>query len=480
MRYATSLVIAMALLARGSSIMAHSTNPPCQLAPTSPATTSPATGQGTLVLEPPQPASPAHGNTLVLQPLTPPAPPADPIPPATAPATNPANDPVLRRLLDRLADADYEVRTAAQKDLDAIPAEQRDLIVKLAEAATDPEARARLQKRIDTIDEQAATNPPPISLDLHDASFSDMVDALKKATGANIQQWPDRGFPGGMRTFTIHAVKEPFWKVFMDLSNQQPLSLQPGWNERFKIMGQQLPGLRRGVVTDGFAVFPLSITRSVDLQPAADAPARPPQMSLSCTLAADPRIKVLGAQITLTDIADDAGHILLKAAPANGRNMQPQHVNVWSLSQSWDVPDHLGKKIASAKGIIRARLAVGEIIAELAKPAANTTLAVGDRTLKISMWKPGANGVIEFQMTVEQVGGAVRNFFGGPGIFQDNQIDLSLVDSTNRVVYQFTFSGGWGGGISVQGTPPFRIRVSVPSRTKIVEIPFELKDVPLP
>jgi hypothetical protein len=255
-------------------------------------------------------------------------------------------------------------------------------------------------------------------------------------------------------------------------------------------MGMQSPGLQRGAITGGFAAFPQTLTRSINLQTVTDGPAPAAQMTLSYFVAADPRIKVLASQITLTDACDDAGNILLHAARPGSRNLNAQMArsNCWSASESWRVPDHLGKKISAAKGLIRACISVSESTAELAKPADNTSVTIGNRTLKISRWQPRNNGIIEYQMGLEQPGGpranpwnAIANGLGDPLLrVAENQVDISVVDSTNQVVFQFAGGQGWGGSIGVQGVPPLKIRVSLPSRTKIVEIPFELKDIPLP
>ncbi len=58
---------------------------------------------------------------------------------------------------------------------------------------------------------------------------------------------------------------------------------------------------------------------------------------------------------------------------------------------------------------------------------------------------------------------------------------MTLLDAKDKVIWNTAFTGSMGGGIGSQGAIfPLRLRLSTPTRTKQMDIPFELKDLPLP
>ncbi len=310
--------------------------------------------------------------------------PATTQPATTIPTTKPALIPQYGNLLQRLGEPEFEVREQAQKELAAISWEQRPLLVQLLAISHDGEIRGRITKRINEIDEQLATDPPPISLELQEATFDKTIKALKKATHANLDVWPD-GSDQSQGTFTIKARQQPFWKIFLDLSNQHPLSLQDYMG--FKIMQNQA-GLRHGVIAGGFAVFPTSLTRTVDLQPAPDKPVPTQDLNLAYTVVADPRMKMLKwNQTMLTKVIDDQGNVLLENKEPRQVNWNNQASNIFQSSETLSVPETPGKKILSVKGIIQAMVQISHVQVDLAKPAIGKYIALGQHTFKITKWE---------------------------------------------------------------------------------------------
>ena len=112
---------------------------------------------------------------------------AQAIGPTTGPAPISLNDPqALATLMHDLSAEEFKVREAAQAMLNRIPVTQRDALKRLADAAKDAELQARLLGRVEDMDEELALNPPGITLQLKDATLTEVGAALSKETGVSI------------------------------------------------------------------------------------------------------------------------------------------------------------------------------------------------------------------------------------------------------------------------------------------------------
>ena len=60
-------------------------------------------------------------------------------------------------------------------------------------------------------------------------------------------------------------------------------------------------------------------------------------------------------------------------------------------------------------------------------------------------------------------------------------VAVTLLDSTGTIAFTSNLRGGsMGAGIGGSFTGPYKLRLSVATKTKDVTLPFELKDLPLP
>ncbi len=127
-------------------------------------------------------------------------------PPTTAPASAPTDDPTMvhwKEVAQKLASEKFNVREAAQKELDQATYRVRGILAELEKHSTDLEAKSRLVVQIASIDEKMATDPPPISLEVKDATLAEVCDALSRATGVTIEAWPNGGFPPDRTTYSL-------------------------------------------------------------------------------------------------------------------------------------------------------------------------------------------------------------------------------------------------------------------------------------
>ena len=121
-------------------------------------------------------------------------------PPAAPPACAPADDPEFThwtQLAQKLGSEKFSEREAAQKELDGTTYRQREMLARLADGITDAEAKALILARVEAIDEHISIDPPPISLELKNASLAVVCSALSKATGARIDPYPPNNIARG-------------------------------------------------------------------------------------------------------------------------------------------------------------------------------------------------------------------------------------------------------------------------------------------
>jgi hypothetical protein len=408
---------------------------------------------------------------------------------ATAPAAllnNPAaTQPAINwpDLLARLGSAEFEVREKAQQDLGKVDYRQRDTIKRLMDAADDEEVRSRLEKRLEEIADQLAIDPPPISLNIKDASLGQTTAALSKALNVPLGCWPPQEQMGfNPDRFTLQVTDKPFWDIFNDLSRQHGLQFQNYGNDglRLSIGGSPWQCVVR---SGGFAIIPQSATRSasVNYQNPAGQEIGHETMNFNCLIMADPRIKIVRyAEPQFTEVTDDAGNALLQ------RNNNPNRYwnssrsqSYWNVYANLNVPQNLGKKIASARGVAYFEVQLAAETVEVAdfETKFQTPVAIGGRTLTFSKFEI-KQGSINLECSLSNAPRPMR-FFPGQDNVEPLSVEMRLVDANGKsIVYTLSggMSGGWGGGY----TSPIKLQVSIPTKTKQFTVPFELKDLVLP
>ena len=57
---------------------------------------------------------------------------------------------------------------------------------------------------------------------------------------------------------------------------------------------------------------------------------------------------------------------------------------------------------------------------------------------------------------------------------------LTILDATGKTVQTTTLRGSTSMSLTGNYPAPFKLRLSVPTKTKDITYPFELKDLPLP
>lgn len=409
--------------------------------------------------------------------------------PPTAPASQPDNA-RWQAIIKQLGADDFAVRSAAQKDLDQMTWRQLDFLRHAADTAADPEVKARLAARVVAIEEDQAINPPPISLELKDATTADVADAFSKILGLKLEVWPPHG-NGQNFLYTLSAKEKPFWEVFMELARQHPLSLMDIGNQ-LNLSSQSGQSWRTGMIVGPVAIFPQNITRQrvANIQADQGQELTPESGTLYCQVVIDPRVCLVKySNPIFTSIVDDVGNVLHREA-ANAGNLWDVngHISIQGISASLQIPEKKGTRIVSAKGTFHfvAQTAEEHAVIDDVEKKVGQSFTVAGTSVRVSRFtvqdQPNNNANISMTLDagIADAAGHFQERLGpNPNAFP--AVALTLLDSTGKIAFTNNFrAGSMGASVGGQFTGPYKLRLSIPTKTKDITLPFELKDLPLP
>ena len=183
-----------------------------------------------------------------------------------------------------------------------------------------------------------AINPPPVSLEVKDATLEEIAARLTAATGRPVYQAPYRGgeeeragnkVPPPPLRFTLNAKDKTFWEILRQLDAQHriifsarnTIEIQAG-----ALRGESSP-FSRGIIVDGFFVNIPGITRShvADYQAPKDQQLQPENLDCFFSVTADPRIFAVAVHsIRVIEALDDAGK-KVAAEPLHGGGLNPEY-----------------------------------------------------------------------------------------------------------------------------------------------------------
>ncbi|MCL2647301.1 MAG: hypothetical protein FWD61_09900 [Phycisphaerales bacterium] len=426
----------------------------------------------------------------------------------TPPATQAATDPKWNDLLSRLGADDFKTRDTAQKELAKQPISERPLLKKLADQATDAEIKARLQARLAEMDEELALNPPPVSLDLKDATLREAFEELSKQTGLTIKGWPDYGENSRLvnqpmnQSITLHVDRQPLWVAVRKIAKQVPLLPLFADEEADLRLNVDVGNSLRMSVLSGPVLIVLNNIDRHDVAPgemAADAKTQN-NFNANFHLAIDPRVRVYyaprrGGKIQLTEVTDDKGHSLLVTTKdrSDEENVRWLKGGYAYESLPLHAPEPPATRIAVMKGTLVYSAETLSYHADLNLPGAGEapTVATLDGmivALKTFSVKNGqAVADLQFQS------GEMDKTRGIQDLHATLAPRMQLLDASGAVISDNKHSGSTNGiwlnyqyNFSLNDSrgkakfTPAKFRVTVTAKTREVTMPFEFHDVPLP
>jgi hypothetical protein len=376
-------------------------------------------------------------------------------------------------VIEQLGSADFAQRQAGQKALEKATWRDRNRLAAIAATAKDEEVKARVIERVEGLDEEAALNPPPISVDMEHLRFPQMVDALGKATGRTLVQTT-----GGGGFYTLHAKEMPFWDVMLALDKQSELAV----GDRSELS----PAMIGGGLSSGRRVGE-ALVGEADIRQAASGG---PQAWLVCHVMLDPRICVLqkGGAV-YSSIVDDAGQSWTPpAGSADGfQRVEPGEWSFWLASVL--APRAGARKISAAKGVGRFIVQVArdeKVVADLGKQG-TTPIDIG--RFSVSFYGAlGDSPRLDIHINAEPKKAIDEHMVHQAMMQVEDPLETARVmvyDRLGQMVWSAVIgtTGLHGDGRytdAVSGGGPYRAVFWMPTKVQEIDVPLELKDMPVP
>ena len=396
----------------------------------------------------------------------------------------------LNQWIRQLASQRYAIRHTAAKALlaagdSAVPAMKKALA-----GMTTPEMRHLLREDLDNIAHADLLRGPLITLDAENISARQAFDIVCRQAGTT----PHFINQGVMPQVTIHAHDVPFWKVMQKLAVLTGISPSMGYYGN----PQQMTLIANGVLGKGhivdmqgaFAITPQSINYSRNVNFMQSGAATNESFNIQAALLSIPG-KMGPMQIqqaVVTKAVDNHGNSLISATPGNmWYGNQMGGVANFNIALQW--PHHPGTRIAELKGYIPVTVSLHKKTLKLkfkAKGIASAT--IGGVTVSVSH-RTMQNGMWHFTYQIKQAGGALVNPNSATQNVM-NQLEQLNNDTILTAGGRTIQTNGWGGGgggpqgmsynVNVMGGKPAVLQLVVFTRQEMVQIPINLKNLPMP
>jgi len=364
--------------------------------------------------------------------------------------------PTVEEIARMLAGGDGQEKEKGAELLAKFPYQKKEAVRREMEATADAEVKGLLRARLEAIELQLATDPPPVSLHVKDASLYDVVEALNEEMGTAMVA----SNPGGL--YTLDATDMPFWEVMGALNDQAPFWIIGAHKNTFTLTGNRMPGIRYRSIQGPFM---LAAYVSVNTTQGTRA--------LQYCLAADPRMRALQAVPEWGEGFDDAGNAMIKPLIV-GDGLQarvfkrPEFFvanNLDQMSRGMESPEHVGTMIPSLVVKTHMIYSLGDLEGDIAELGPNSKVQIGEVTAGVSNFEVQERGV-QIQFSTQ-----------GP----NRTLPLTtylVMDKDNQIKWAQTAQSG-AVGMGGQPNPPYRMHILVPRETGERDVTFEIKDLPI-
>lgn len=252
----------------------------------------------------------------------------------------------LRQIREQLASEDFPGREAGQKELDKIPPAQIEVLRAAAKSEVDTEVKQRLAQRIEAMELHNLLNPPPISIKVTNATLAEVAAELGRALGNGVSvQSASRV---GSITLDLHDAS--FGEVIEQISRQQPINVTSS---------QTITAGGYSVVTrlnPASAILPVKVTSAGSFALITQTAGQPAtgNWALRTMVVCDPRIKVMQytSMPLVQKLTDQDGNNLAPAiltTPSTGTLVRP--VSAFSTSMTLAAMPGM-QKVADFRGVM--------------------------------------------------------------------------------------------------------------------------------
>lgn len=409
----------------------------------------------------------------------------------TTPPSTQAADKLDQVLRDLVAD-DWKLRQQAGDALSEIDPSQLPRLRKLIETTTDVDLRTTLLAAVARIEERSIISPSLVTLHVSNASAATVLEALGKQVQFGLVtdsfDWLD--------TVKVSADidGQPFWSAMKTLAPQWPVRVSPSPNDagRLRLYGVGNDYLNpRSVVAGPFLVSPISLQTAGSVDLLAAAPAfKFRSVMLQLAVLAEPKLRASRVRIAAQECVDEKGAAIKTSDAAVGALTEtPVSQASTGMIRLFPQAD-AGKKIARLSGVIRFRLPFQTrrtVLADLA-PGKETKLDLGGRQVRIVLVQQDkeylvklalpANVNMQDELSMSMVRDMSLLDAAGNPLFRRNTTQAMTGQSWEFSTIFAREGISFGPGVKSTGEPA-KLVWDLPTESKNLEQPFELKEIPL-
>lgn len=435
--------------------------------------------------------------------------------PPALPATEPTAEPAVTQALpadpaaidaaiSKLADPDWRKREKALSALIQMGEAAVPSLKKLEQTTQIDEVRNAAQTALRQIGENRIIGPSFVTLHLKNASPRQAFEALARQSftalkPASADVWAQLG---DMKV-NIDVEREPFWVAMRSLSRQTGMELvtENGQAQLLPTGGISRTASRHGAVSGAFLIVPMQATlnRTVDFE--QDDPPIEEDFSLELEAFPEPKLRVVHVSPTLKllEAVDDKGNSLVPDPVPSVGAIEENDVspamgdNAINLTAALKRPKNIGSKLARLRGSVAFRVQLESRIIEVKDLKAMKDLPQminGTRLVFNELKKEDDQYSLRVTLPINNE---------NPGSFQEIQNSMNqrlrLLDAKGLPMESHGVSGGDGNGTTIQFTlnfgrsmqdngqmsgEPVRLVWEIPTKTRDIDVQFELKDLKLP
>jgi hypothetical protein len=392
-------------------------------------------------------------------------------------------DPRWEPLLKLLGSPDYSQRQQGWAQLEKIPAESIETVRTLAGREADPEVKASLQRRVRGMETYLALHPKPLTIKVKNATLAEVVKAINREAGLPLLSESEFAPANDPLRFSLDLDHVPFWEIYKQLNLQHPVSIDSARQPLKFIHGVGMPGLE---VVDSSALVRgqvLSGTKTVVAN--GNVVRQVPIYIMRVAIIPDPRIRLLeiSRELVVTQARDDLGVDVTPEQPETAPQLNainPVALGLQAMSSAnLDEPNIAATKISSLKGFVRATVAtkVRTVTIENVEQHLNEPIDIPGGTLSIRQVNRNQGSVQLVPVISRNPIRSDQNSSRGPP-----DAMITVTDQAGTVVSAITIAAQRT-SMSIRGGArpgPLKVDICIPLETQEVQLPVELKDIPLP
>jgi hypothetical protein len=438
-------------------------------------------------------------------------------PAATQPATSPAAmmqspttlpiaaDPAaIKAAADKLADTNWRTREQALSDLIRMGEAAVPALQKLEQTTSIDEVRNAAQTALRQIGENRLVGPSFVTLHLKDATPRQAFEELARQSFTRFKPLPDELWAqAGQQRVTLDVDHQPFWVAMRELSKKTGVELVcENGQTQLSLVGVTRMGSRHGTVAGAFLIIPMqaSLNRTVDFE--NDDPVVEEDFSLQLSAFPEPKLKVIRQNpgFKVLEAVDDKGNSLIPDEPGpNGVIDDLEGVMPGSgdgsfmLSTPLKRPKKIGTKLARFRASVGFKLQIESRMIEIKdlKTIKDLSYNVNGTRVVLNDFKKD-NDQYQLRITFPM---DPNNPIQMTELQNNIGQRLRLLDAKGEPMESHGLAGGDGEGNQLQFTmnfsrsmqedgklsgEPVRLEWEIPTKSRDIEVIFELKDLKIP